>query len=151
MVDRRQAVRHWVLVPAFAGSNPAGSAIGIKKTTCGLILCQKLRRQDENPKGSSFQGNERNRKIYFSVSERGRKVSFCEAKAISCHPSHFLCRRPLLAREINHSPRQSRQNFWRDYLWRSKIISRLDLSSKLHRPLTLRVILPNISPIFNFI
>ena len=26
-MDRRQAVRHWVLVPAFAGSNPAGPAI----------------------------------------------------------------------------------------------------------------------------
>ena len=26
-LDRRQAVRHWVLVPAFAGSNPAGPAI----------------------------------------------------------------------------------------------------------------------------
>ena len=25
-MDRRQAVRHWVLVPAFAGSNPAGPA-----------------------------------------------------------------------------------------------------------------------------
>ena len=25
-LDRRQAVRHWVLVPAFAGSNPAGPA-----------------------------------------------------------------------------------------------------------------------------
>ncbi len=27
VLDRRQAVRHWVLVPAFAGSNPAGPAI----------------------------------------------------------------------------------------------------------------------------
>lgn len=26
VVDRRQVVRHWVLVPAFAGSNPADPA-----------------------------------------------------------------------------------------------------------------------------
>ena len=30
-LDRRQAVRHWVLVPAFAGSNPAGPATHKKK------------------------------------------------------------------------------------------------------------------------
>ena len=30
-LDRRQAVRHWVLVPAFAGSNPAGPAIFFTK------------------------------------------------------------------------------------------------------------------------
>ena len=28
-LDRRQAVRHWVLVPAFAGSNPADPATEI--------------------------------------------------------------------------------------------------------------------------
>ena len=32
VLDRRQAVRHWVLVPAFAGSNPAGPAKHKKKT-----------------------------------------------------------------------------------------------------------------------
>ena len=32
-LDRRQAVRHWVLVPAFAGSNPAGPA-KIKRSAC---------------------------------------------------------------------------------------------------------------------
>ena len=31
VLDRRQAVRHWVLVPAFAGSNPAGPAIFLQK------------------------------------------------------------------------------------------------------------------------
>ena len=30
VMDRRQVVRHWVLVPAFAGSNPAGPAITCK-------------------------------------------------------------------------------------------------------------------------
>ena len=34
-MDRRQAVRHWVLVPAFAGSNPAGPAIFCAKTSKG--------------------------------------------------------------------------------------------------------------------
>ena len=42
-LDRRQAVRHWVLVPAFAGSNPAGPAI---------FCATKNGRQDESP-GSS--------------------------------------------------------------------------------------------------
>ena len=27
LMGRRQAVRHWVLIPACAGSNPAGPAI----------------------------------------------------------------------------------------------------------------------------
>lgn len=31
VLDRRQAVRHWVLVPAFAGSNPAGPAIFVSR------------------------------------------------------------------------------------------------------------------------
>ena len=40
-LDRRQAVRHWVLVPAFAGSNPAGPAI---------FCVTKNGRQDESPR-----------------------------------------------------------------------------------------------------
>ncbi len=40
-LDRRQAVRHWVLVPAFAGSNPAGPAI---------FCLTKNGRQDESPR-----------------------------------------------------------------------------------------------------
>ena len=37
-LDRRQAVRHWVLVPAFAGSNPAGPATMKQETPEGFIF-----------------------------------------------------------------------------------------------------------------
>ena len=37
VLDRRQAVRHWVLVPAFAGSNPAGPAIQVKIAHLGIF------------------------------------------------------------------------------------------------------------------
>ena len=40
-LDRRQAVRHWVLVPAFAGSNPADPATKImfpKSQDLGIFL-----------------------------------------------------------------------------------------------------------------
>ena len=48
VLDRRQAVRHWVLVPAFAGSNPAGPARIRRRLRGSLILILILGRQDEN-------------------------------------------------------------------------------------------------------
>ena len=44
-LDRRQAVRHWVLVPAFAGSNPADPATEImlpKSQDLGIFCLNKL-------------------------------------------------------------------------------------------------------------
>ena len=38
-MGRRQVVRHWVLVPAFAGSNPADPAKEIAQPTVVLFLC----------------------------------------------------------------------------------------------------------------
>ena len=44
-LDRRQAVRHWVLVPAFAGSNPADPATEIiipKPHSLGIFCFYKI-------------------------------------------------------------------------------------------------------------
>ena len=41
-LDRRQAVRHWVLVPAFAGSNPAGPATMKQETPEGRFFVSLL-------------------------------------------------------------------------------------------------------------
>ena len=44
-LDRRQAVRHWVLVPAFAGSNPADPATEImfpKSQDLGIFCFYKI-------------------------------------------------------------------------------------------------------------
>ena len=45
VLDRRQAVRHWVLVPAFAGSNPAGPAILAKSPYKGIFLASLVIRR----------------------------------------------------------------------------------------------------------
>ena len=42
-MDRRQVVRHWVLVPAFAGSNPAGPAKKIPELCSGIFLAFSAR------------------------------------------------------------------------------------------------------------
>ena len=55
-MDRRQVVRHWVLVPAFAGSNPAGLATRKKKPArvCFVlvIISGRIRAQGSHPERS---------------------------------------------------------------------------------------------------
>ena len=54
VLDRRQAVRHWVLVPAFAGSNPAGPAIKVKRRHLGVFSCSLAIRRTSHEENTNL-------------------------------------------------------------------------------------------------
>ena len=66
-LDRRQAVRHWVLVPAFAGSNPAGPATMKQETPEGRFFVSLLAVNETGfePKVRPMPGRLRRRRIVY--------------------------------------------------------------------------------------